>query len=200
MPLEEFSESEPRDNIVVVSGLPRSGTSMMMAVLEAGGLPLLKDGIRTADDDNPKGYYEFERVKKLPEGDFAWLPDAQGKVVKIISYLLLKLPDTYNFRVIFMQRKLAEIMASQRKMLLRRGEDPDKVSEDELSEILEKHLDQVEAWIEAHENIEQLVVDYNHMVKDPAKDVQRINQFLGGSLNVDKMVQVIDPSLYRQRA
>jgi hypothetical protein len=197
--LEKPVGSELMETIVVVSGLPRSGTSMMMGMLEAGGLTLLKDDIREADDDNPKGYFEFERVKKLREGDFDWLPDAQGKVVKIISYLLLGLPDTYNYRVIFMQRKLPEIMASQRKMLVRRGEDPDKVSEEELGSILENHLRQVDAWIEGQANVERIKVDYNHMITDPEADILRVNQFLGGKLNVDKMAQIIDPSLYRQR-
>ena len=190
---------ELKDTIVVVSGLPRSGTSMMMGILEAGGLTLLKDGIREVDDDNPKGYYEFERVKKLREGDLEWLPDARGKAVKIISYLLLNLPDTYSYHVIFMQRKLAEVMASQRKMLIRRGEDPNKVSEGELGGILENHLRQVDDWIEGQSNVERMDVDYNRMVMSPEEDIQRINLFLGGSLDVDKMAQVIDPSLYRQR-
>ena len=188
-----------KNTIVVVSGLPRSGTSMVMSMLEAGGLPLLKDGIREADDDNPKGYYEFERVKKLREGDVAWLPEAQGKVVKIISYLLLSLPETYTYRVLFVRRKLPEIIASQRKMLIRRGEDPDKVSESELTDILSKHLDQVDAWIADQSNIERIDIDYNRMIQEPQKDIERINAFLGGSLEIGKMAQVIDPNLYRQR-
>lgn len=172
----------------------------MMAMLDAGGLPLLKDGVRAADADNPKGYYEFERVKKLREGDIDWLSDAQGKAVKIISYLLLNLPDTYNYRVIFMQRELAEVMASQRKMILRRGEDPDKVSEEELVGIMQNHLLQVNDWIAEQANIEKIAVDYKDMVQNPEGNILQVNQFLGDSLNIDKMVQVIDPSLYRQRA
>jgi hypothetical protein len=169
-------------------------------MLEAGGLPLLKDGIREADDDNPKGYYEFERVKKLPEGDVEWLPEAQGKVVKIISYLLMKLPDSFNYRVIFMQRRIAEVMASQRKMILRRSEDPDKVSEEELAGILENHLRQVADWIDGQTNIEKIDMDFKDIVQNPEVNALRVNQFLGDSLNIDKMVQVIDPNLYRQRA
>jgi len=188
-----------KNSVIVVSGLPRSGTSMVMSMLEAGGLPLLKDGIRKADDDNPKGYYEFERVKKLREGDVAWLPEAQGKVVKIISYLLLSLPETYTYRVLFVRRKLSEIIASQRKMLIRRGEDPDKVSESELTGILSKHLDQVDAWIADQSNVERIDIDYNRMIQEPQADIERINAFLGGSLEIGKMAQVIDPNLYRQR-
>jgi hypothetical protein len=197
--LQRSEGNDLSDVIVVVSGLPRSGTSMMMAMLQSGGLKLLKDGIRTPDDDNPKGYYEFERVKKLREGDLGWLPEAQGKVVKIISYLLLHLPENHNYRIIFMERRLAEVMASQRKMLVRRGEDPDKVSEDELEAVLEKHLQQVQDWIERQANVERISVNYNRMLEDPEDDILRINNFLGGNLDVGKMAQVIDPDLYRQR-
>jgi hypothetical protein len=167
--------------------------------LEAGGLSLLKDGIRQADDDNPKGYYEFERVKKLREGDVAWLSEAQGKVVKIISYLLLSIPETYTYRVLFVRRKLPEIIASQRKMLIRRNEDPDKVSEEELIHILTKHLSQVDAWMKDQTHMEHIDIDYNRMVKDPQEDILLINTFLGGALDAGKMTQVIDPDLYRQR-
>jgi hypothetical protein len=140
MGLDQTEErSTAMDAVVVVSGLPRSGTSMMMSMLEAGGLPLLKDDVRTADTDNPKGYFEFERVKKLREGDVDWLPEAQGRAVKIISYLLLHLPATYDYRVIFMQRDLDEVMASQRKMLTHRGEDPNKLEEHKLKEVMRKH-------------------------------------------------------------
>jgi hypothetical protein len=188
-----------KDTIVVVSGLPRSGTSMVMSMLEVGGLPLLKDGIRTADDDNPKGYYEFERVKKLRDGDVDWLPEARGKVVKVISYLLFNLPETFTYRVIFVRRKLPEIIASQRKMLIRRGEDPDKVNEDDLTEILSKHLDQVDAWIEDQHHMARIDIDYNQMIQDPQVGIERLNAFLGGSLELGKMARVIDPNLYRQR-
>jgi hypothetical protein len=197
--LEGSGSIDLKETIVVVSGLPRSGTSMVMSMLEAGGLPLLKDGIRQADDDNPKGYFEFERVKKMREGDVGWLPEARGKVVKIISYLLFSLPETYTYRVIFMHRKLSEIIASQRKMLIRRGEDPDKVSQDELENILLKHLNQVDAWFAGRENKERLNIDYNRMLQEPQAGIRSINTFLDDVLDTGKMAQVIDPSLYRQR-
>src|SRR5262245_12295550 len=108
------------DAITIVSGLPRSGTSMMMSMLEAGGLGALTDGIRAADEDNPKGYYEFERVKKIKQ-DTAWLADAKGRVVKMISQLLLDLPAAYQYRIIFMRRNIDEILASQKQMMVRRG-------------------------------------------------------------------------------
>jgi hypothetical protein len=187
------------NSIIVVSGLPRSGTSMVMSMLEVGGLPLLKDGIRQADDDNPKGYFEFERVKMLREGDVAWLPEAQGKVVKVISYLLFSLPEAYTYRVLFVRRKLSEIIASQREMLIRRNEDPDKVSEEALTNILKKHLSQVDAWMEDQSHMARIDIDYNQMIQDPQEDILRINTFLGGVLDAGKMMQVIDPDLYRQR-
>src|SRR5687768_1736541 len=112
-----------RDVITVVSGLPRSGTSMMMKMLEAGGLEPVVDHVRKPDEDNPKGYYEFERVKAL-ENDREWLPEAKGKFVKVISMLLRHLPADHRFKVIFMQRNMPEVLASQKKMLVRRGEDP----------------------------------------------------------------------------
>ena len=188
------------DTIVVVSGLPRSGTSMLMNMLEAGGMALLIDDVRAPDENNPKGYFEYERVKKLADGDIDWLPKARGKAVKIISYLLLNLPDTYNYRVIFMQRKLTEIIASQRKMLIHRGENPNKIGEDELKIILEKHLNQVDEWINRQRNIKRIDVNYNRMIEDPEADIRLFNKFLGNSLDVGIMAQVIDPNLYRQRS
>jgi broad-specificity NMP kinase len=185
--------------ITIVSGLPRSGTSMMMKMLEAGGLPPLTDNLRTADEDNPKGYYEFERVKQLPKGDAAWLPDAQGKVVKVIAALLPHLPGDYRYRVIFMQRAMPEILASQRQMLIRRGEDPDKIGDDVLAKLFDKHLRQVNDWISRQRNVERLDVNYNEMLKNPQPFIERVNAFLGGQLDTAKMAQVVDPNLHRQR-
>ena len=194
-----FDKKEQIQPIVVVSGLPRSGTSMMMKMLEAGGLPPLTDNIRTADSDNPKGYYEFERAKKLKDGDVAWLPEAQGKAVKIITALLTHLPSTYKYHVIFMERALPEILASQRQMLVNRGEDPDKVSDEELTQLYQKHLNQVMNWIESQPNVQYLGVNYNQIMHDPDPYIKKVNQFLGDTLGVDQMSGVIDPNLYRQR-
>ena len=190
----------PRNTIVIVSGLPRSGTSMMMKMLEAGGLSLLTDHLRTPDEDNPKGYYEFERVKQLPKGDTAWLAEAEGKAVKVISALLEHLPPTYHYKVIFMNRNMQEVLASQRKMLIRRGEDPNKVSEEELARLFRKHLRKVKNWLRGQPNMEVLEIDYNAMIANPLPYVQRINAFLGGWLNEEAMIQVVDPTLYRNRA
>jgi LPS sulfotransferase NodH len=185
--------------VTVVSGLPRSGTSMMMKLLEAGGLPPVTDNIRTADEDNPKGYYEFERVKQLPKGDVAWLADAQGKVVKVIAALLPHLPGGYQYRVIFMQRAMPEVLASQRQMLIRRGEDPDKIPDDMIAKLFEKHLKQVNDWVSQQPNVERLDVNYNEMLKNPQPFIEQVNDFLGNQLDAAKMASVVDPSLHRQR-
>jgi len=185
--------------VTVVSGLPRSGTSMMMKMLEVGGVPPLTDEIREADKDNPKGYYEFERVKKLDEGDTAWLEEAQGKSVKVISALLKYLPEGYTYKVIFMQRTMEEILASQRQMLIRRGEPTDAVSDEELVGLFGKHLAQIQSWIDEQPNVEAIYVSYNETMESPREQAERINHFLGYGLDVDKMVAVVDQALYRQR-
>lgn len=184
--------------IVVVSGLPRSGTSLMMKMLAAGGLPPLTDNIRSADEDNPKGYYEFERVKKLKE-DRDWLPDAKGKAVKVISALLMQLPAGYEYRVIFMRRNMSEILASQRQMLIRRGEPADAISDADMAALFDKHLRQVESWLAAQPNMRALGVNYNDLVAAPLAGAERVNAFLGGRLDVAKMAGAVDPSLHRQR-
>jgi hypothetical protein len=185
--------------IVIVSGLPRSGTSMMMRMLEAGGIPPLTDHLRSADDDNPRGYFEFEAVKKLREGDTSWLPQAPGKAVKIITGLLTYLPPGYVYRVLLMQRAIEEVLASQRKMLIHRGEDPDKVNDIEMAQYFAKHLAEVDAWLSLHPEIAILRVDYNQLLADPPPGVRQVNQFLGGRLDETAMRACIDPSLYRQR-
>jgi hypothetical protein len=186
--------------VTIVSGLPRSGTSMMMKMLEAGGLPPLTDNLRTADEDNPKGYYEFERVKQLPKGDVAWLPDAQGKVVKVIAALLPSLPGGYHYRVVFMQRAMSEVLASQRQMLIRRGEDPDKIPDDVIAKLFEKHLKQVNDWVNQQPNVERLDVNYNEMLKNPQPFIEQIDAFLDHQLDAVKMAAVVDPALHRQRS
>ena len=197
--LQKLFQKKPKE-VIVVSGLPRSGTSMMMKMLEAGGLEVLTDNIRKPNEDNPKGYYEFERVKKLPEGDTAWLDQAEGKVVKIISQLLMSLPEGYTYCVLFMRRHIEEILASQRRMLERRGEDPDKVDDEEMAALFEKHLEKVFAWMDRQPHVHYLEVDYNRTLADPQPMAERVNEFLGSELDVEKMVGVVDPSLYRQRA
>lgn len=187
------------DCVTVISGLPRSGTSMMMKMLEAGGMEILSDGERTPDADNPNGYYEFERVKKLEGGDHAWLADARGRAVKVISWLLVKLPAGYEYKVIMMRRDLQEVLASQRAMLVRRGEAGNGVSDERMAELYLKHLAQVESWIRSRPNVVALDVDYNQVMANPAGCAESVHRFLGGTLDVRRMLAVADRSLYRQR-
>jgi ABC-type nitrate/sulfonate/bicarbonate transport system substrate-binding protein len=197
--LQKLFKPTSQEVVTVVSGLPRSGTSMMMKMLDAGGIPPLTDEIRTADKDNPKGYYEYERVKKLDEGDTEWVEQAQGKAVKVISALLKYLPQDYTYKVIFMLRNMDEILASQRQMLMRRGEPSDSVSDEELAELFRKHLAQIQAWIDEQPNAEAIYVSYNEVVEDPLEQARTVNRFLGDRLDVEHMVQVVDEALYRQR-
>ena len=185
--------------VIVVSGLPRSGTSMMMQILEAGGVQTLTDRIRTADEDNRKGYYEFERVKRLP-ADTDWLPEARGKAVKVISELLRHLPEGYPYKVIFMIRDLREVLASQQQMLVRRGvENPDRVGDDRMAAVFERHLREVEAGLAKRANVEALYADYNDVLRAPEAWSERIRAFLGLALDVEEMAGVVDGMLYRQR-
>jgi hypothetical protein len=189
-----------REDVIVVSGLPRSGTSMMMKMLEAGGLQVLTDSIRVPNENNPKGYYEFERVKKLPEGDTAWLDQAVGKVVKIITQLVMHLPASHSYRILVMRRSIPEILASQAKMLERRGEAGSGVSDEQMTALFEKHLAQVYAWMDQRDGLVYLDVDYNEMLVDPVPTIGSIQRFLGRELDADAMAAVIDPSLWRNRA
>jgi len=191
-------KSDPANRIVIVSGLPRSGTSLMMMMLDAAGIPPMQDHIRTADDDNPKGYYEYERVKAMP-GDTAWVKDARGKTVKVITALLKHLPKKFHYDVIIMRREMAEILASQKKMLERRGEDPEKVSDQEMADLFGKHFSQVMDWVQQQKNIRYVEVSYNDMLASPEGEIEKVNNFLGGDLDTASMLAKIDPGLYRQR-
>lgn len=187
------------NTVVIVSGLPRSGTSMMMKMLEAGGCQILTDNLREADANNPKGYYEFERVKNMKDGDLAWMPEAVGKVVKIVTGLIMFLPVGFNYRVIFMRRDLNEILSSQKKMLGRLGKEDDNIPDDKMAKVYEEHLKEVRGWLVRQPNIETLYVNYNAMLKDPTEALTRINEFLGGGMDVSVMAAVVDRELYRER-
>jgi hypothetical protein len=184
--------------IVIVSGLPRSGTSLMMQMLAAGGIPPLTDQERQPDEDNPHGYYELERVKQAPKGDLGWLAEAEGKAVKVIGALLPYLPPTYHYRVVFMQRDMAEVLASQRRMLIRRDRDPNAVSDADMARVFRSHLAQVDTWMASQPNIARLDVNYRELMERPADLAARINEFLGGHLDTARMLEAVDPSLYRQ--
>jgi hypothetical protein len=188
------------DPIVVVSGLPRSGTSMTMKMLEAGGMKPVTDDVRSADEDNPRGYFEDERVKDLGHmEDRSWLRAARGKVIKVVSSLLQFLPDDNFYKVIFMRRNLREVLASQAKMLDRRGEAA-QTSDDELIKIFESHLEKVEFQLRFRPWFDALYVDYRSVLEDPAGAARRINEFLGGKFDERRMAEAVDPNLYRNRA
>jgi hypothetical protein len=191
--------------IVIVSGLPRSGTSMAMKMLAAGGMPLLTDGVRGADESNPKGYYEFEPVKDLHKhGDMTWLRDARGKAVKIVSFLLTFLPETNEYKVIFMQRDLREVMASERTMLQTRGEtaalEGPGGDEEQTRTVYEQHLAKVHRFLANRKCFSTLTLSYRDALEHPRDAATRIRDFVGHPLDVAEMEKVADPALYRNRA
>ena len=193
-----FKNDPGKDFVTIVSGLPRSGTSMMMRMLEAGGMEIVTDNVRKADDDNPRGYFEYERVKKLKE-DPSCLDVCHGKAVKIISMLLLDLPPDRKYKVIFMEREMDEMLSSQRVMLQRLGKKDDDISDETMADKFAKHVRQVEAWIDKQDYLDVLYVKYNEVIEDSQNHAVRVNEFLGKVLDVKKMVGVIEKSLYRQR-
>jgi hypothetical protein len=170
---------------------------MMMKMLEAGGIPAFIDNIRVPDEDNPKGYYEYERVKQLAK-DSAWISEACGKAVKIISMLLVHLPPGFEYKIIFMQRNMNEILASQAAMLENSGKNAG-ISDEDLSVKFSKHLEQIKKWLEHQPNIKTLFVNYNSLLQSPSEHIKKINGFTAYKLREDKMLEIIDPSLYRQR-
>jgi hypothetical protein len=198
--LRLFEKRDHHPFVPVVSGLPRSGTSLMMSMLAAGGFEVLTDHLRTPDDDNPVGYFELEEVKRLINGEHSWLARSNGKAVKVISTLLPYLPDGYYYRIIFMRRAMEEVLASQRRMLINRGENPDKVSDDQIAEVFERNLQQTERWINSQAHATRIDINYEQLIDNPRPLVTEINGFLGGGLDEDRMLGVIDPSLYRQRS
>jgi hypothetical protein len=185
--------------IIVVSGLPRSGTSMMMKILAEGGLPIVTDELRRADDDNPNGYFELESVKQMSAGNVEWLAHAGGKVVKVISALLEYLPSQYSYKVIFMEREIKEILASQRKMLARRNE-TSTIDDSEIEAQFRKHLAIVKPWLIRQPNMDVLYVSYNALMSDPEPLCRRVVEFTGAPLNLDRMLGVPNAQLYRNRA
>ncbi len=184
--------------VTIVSGLPRCGTSMMMKMLEAGGMKLLVDNIRKPDEDNPKGYFELEVVKKIRE-DVSWLDGAGGKVFKMVSMLLHDLPGDRNYRVIFMKRDLEEMLSSQRKMLERNGKSVENYDNGEMRRLYSGHLVEMEQWLAEQKNIQVLYVNYNDTVLSPDETAVRVNRFLGDILDIQAMLKAVDKSLYRQR-
>jgi hypothetical protein len=185
--------------ITVVSGLPRSGTSLMMQMLSAGGLPVLTDGERQPDADNPRGYFEWERIKLLPQQPEC-IAEAEGKVVKIISQLLFALPAGREYRAIFMQRPLTEVVASQTEMIRRRGTIGAALPPAALIAGLGAHLNQINAWLKDKPNISVHRVEHQEVLREPVRIAESIQHFLNCPLDVVAMSQQVDTSLYRQRS
>lgn len=186
--------------IVIVSGLPRSGTSMMMRMLDAGGLPVWTDGVRAADDQNPAGYYELERVKELDKGlDRSWMREGRGRAVKVISSLLEYLPPANNYQVLFMHRQLDEVLASQRKMLAQRGQAAAE-ADDQLQASFEAHLRRVKAFLAHQPGVTALDVTYGEVIANAEPAARRIRDFLGVDLAVERMCAAVDGTLYRNRS
>ncbi len=169
----------------------------MMRMLEAGGLPVLVDHIRQPDIDNPNGYYEFEPVKQVKE-DSGWLAGAYGKAVKMVYLLLYDLPKDHYYKVIFMRRRLEEVIASQDTMLMRRGKQASSLNGAQLAQVFRVHLEKIESWISEQHNFEMIDINYYDLVNNPKSSVQDIDGFLGYSLDIVSMAEIVDPSLYRQ--
>lgn len=186
--------------VYVVSGLPRSGTSMMMRMLEAGGLQIVTDNIRAADDDNLMGYYELEKVKQLKDGDTAWVEQAVGKVIKVISSLLEYLPGDYRYKLVFMERNLLEILASQRKMLERRGKPNNPEDDATFSNLYTKHLVKVKTWLPGQPNFDVMYIHYNELLTNPKVFSEEIARFIELPLDVQAMAGVPEGKFYRQRS
>ena len=186
-----------QDVITIVSGLPRSGTSMMMRMLEAGGMDLVVDNVRKADEDNPVGYFEFEQVKKIKE-DISWLDGVRGRAVKMVSELLRHLPAHNRYKVIFMRRDMQEMLKSQRTMLERKGV-KDSINDEEMARFFQKHVADIEEWLRKQPHIDVLYINYNDAVKEPLKSARQVNAFLANTLNADKMAAAVDGLLYRNR-
>jgi hypothetical protein len=182
--------------IAIVSGLPRSGTSLMMQMLDAGGVEIVTDHVRTADTDNPRGYYEFEQVKAIKR-DTTWLPATRGKAFKMVSQLLYHLPPDETYRILFLERDLDEVLLSQEKMLRRLGRVP--APREEIRRAYTIHLERLHEWLGRQTNMAILRVRYRDLVEQPRAEAERVRGFLGGRAVVEGMVQAVDPSLYRNR-
>jgi hypothetical protein len=173
---------------------------MTMQMLDAAGIPVVADGVRAPGEDNPRGYYEDERVKRLhkEDQDGAWLSEARGKAIKVISFLLKDLPRSNRYKVIFLQRALPEVLASQRKMMERRGE-ADETSDETMFALWTKHLTKVKQMLTSSDHFELLEVAYSDVVANPRAQAQRIREFVGLPLDVEKMAAAVDEALYRNR-
>ena len=193
---------DPSQIITIVTGLPRSGTSMMMQMLVAGGMSPLTDHQREADASNPKGYFEYDKATQFGS-DSSWIGDASGKVVKIVAQLLPELPTETNgkpahYRVVFMERDLEEVLASQQTMLDHQGRQGANLDRGRLADVFKEQLRKVHRSIDDR-NIPCLVVQHATVIRDPQSVAEIVNNFFDGTLDVAAMATVVDPALYRER-
>ena len=191
------------NSIVIVSGLPRSGTSLMMQIVEAGGIPAFTDGIRFADADNPRGYFEWEDIKKIGR-DHRILDHAvgSGKAIKVISTLLPKLPKAHRYKVLFVERDIEEVVQSQQKMLAARSQPADTESLAETAQRLKNHNDQIARWVKEARHIDALFIDHRKLIQNPKSQIEKLIPFLEQDISphLGEMVAAVDPKLYRNRA
>jgi len=193
----DMRESQAK-SVTIVTGVPRSGTSLVMQMLAAGGLPVLSDGVRGPDADNPHGYFEFEPAKRLAR-DAAWLPLAAGRAVKLAHTLVASLPPGLPYRVLLVRRRLDEVLASQRVMLARVGAAPDPAENARLLPALEAQLARLERELAARADLSWLGLEHAELVREPVLAAARLNHFLGGGLDASAMAACVDPALHRQR-
>jgi hypothetical protein len=184
--------------IVVVSGMPRSGTSLVMQMLAAGGMSVLTDGQRKADVDNPKGYYEWEPVRRLAIEPQA-IAEAEGKAVKVVSMQLWPLPTDREYKVLFLNRPMEEVLASQAAMIRRLGVTPSTLSGPALIAANTAHLNAVQAWMARQTHMSVCAVAYHSLLREPEREAVRIKAFLELDLSAAAMAAQVAPELYRQR-
>lgn len=187
-----------KNKIIIVSGLPRSGTSLMMQILQAAGIPLLTDNSRPADKNNPKGYFEFEPVKRI-ERDASWFAQAKGKAVKVISHLLMYLPPDFNYFVLFMNRDLDEIIASQNKMLFNLNKSLGRLPYDRLREKYAVHLNQIHHWLALQPNILFEDIYFPGLIRNPKNELTKVWCALKPDVPIERVLPVIQPDLYRTK-
>lgn len=185
-------------SIIVVSGMPRSGTSLMMQMLAAGGVPIFTDKKRPADPNNYHGYFEHEAVKTI-EKNTRWLENVKGRAIKIISPLLRYLPEKYDYKIIFMERNIDEIILSQNTMLKKSGKSPGRISDKRLHELYAQEIRSVKSWMDKQSNIDVLFVNYADLISDAIRHLRRLENFLDCRFDLHKMSAVVDKTMYRSK-
>jgi len=199
--LKRLFRGDRGEPVVIVSGLPRSGTSMMMRMLEGGGVPIMSDAEREADIDNPKGYFEYERVKDLEkETDKSYVREGRGQALKVISFLIKDLPDDNDYRVIFMRRDLDEVLTSQGKMIDRLGSSDSSADDEAMKEAYRNDIVRTRLMCKKNPHMELIEIHYSETVDNPAASAHKVNAFLGGALDTSAMLAAVDKSLYRNKA